>query len=81
MDRCTEGGECVASVITLTHYAQCPTQSQAPLNMPCPPAPGLESDAETHFITLVLKVVKLCIIMKEGGKPTSFSFSHVPQLE
>ena len=40
-----------------------------------------QSGAETHFIRLVLKVVKLCIIMKEGGKPTSFSFSHVPQLE
>ena len=77
---CTEGGECVASVITLTHYAQRPTQSQVPLNMSCPPVPDSESGAETHFMKLVLKVVKLCIIMKEGGSynplPSAFPMFH-----
>ena len=31
----------------------------------CPPAPDSESGAETHFIKLVLEVIKLCILMKE----------------
>ena len=65
----------------LTIWALQLTQSQAPLKIFC--LPVLDSGTENRFINLVLEVIKLCILMKEGSwvQPTSFSYSHVPQSE
>ena len=47
----------------------------------CPPLPYSESGIETRFVELVLEVVRLCILMKEGGTTTTlFVFQYCVQI-
>ena len=48
----------------LTHSTQCPTQSWVLLNSRVH-LHLTQSGTETHFIKLVLEVIKLCILMKQ----------------
>ena len=47
----------------------------------CPPVPYSELGIETRFVELVLEVVRLCILMKEGGITTTlFVFQYCVQI-